>query len=129
MIFSHFSFHFLKLYPAVTLLLLINFPQNKYSDKYFLSAGKCICIVPMITLGKIFKKSLAPFRLNLSYEVAVPSPICTVSIMVNPINLDLFLFQVAPMTAVPAREGATKTFQDIFLNQDAEQLCLPAYAR
>ncbi len=43
------------------MLLLINFPQNKYSYKYFLSAGKCICITPTRTLGKIFKKIISSF--------------------------------------------------------------------
>ena len=33
------------------------------------------------------------------------------------------------MSAVPARAGQHKMFQDIFLNQGAEQLCLPAQAR
>jgi hypothetical protein len=93
--------------------------------KYFFSAGECF--FPMRNLGMILEQSLAPFRLDLTFEAEDPSPKCKP--IGNPISLDLLLFQVAPMTAVPAREGATKTFQDIFLNQDAEQLCLPAYAR
>jgi hypothetical protein len=43
-----------------------------------------------------------------------------------------FSIQVAPMTSVAARRtgsGGGKMFQDIFLNQGAEQLCLPAQAR
>jgi hypothetical protein len=33
------------------------------------------------------------------------------------------------MSAVPARAGALKPFQEVFLNQDLDQLCLPVQAR
>ncbi len=77
--------------------------------------------------GNDFRTIISSFSFRFDLCSRWPAPIC--KSIGNPINLYLLLFQVAPMTAVPARKGATKTFQNIFLNQDAEQLCLPAYAR